>query len=80
MSYQVLLNKAKLLINADMCMKFYDDTKLLYLQTDVSGVGLSVALIQRCEGTTCQKDIAPNNTILCPIMFASKSLTGAEHG
>ena len=30
------------------------------------------------EGTACQKDIAPNNTILCPITFASKSLTGAE--
>ena len=27
----------------------------------------------------CQKDMAPENTILCPIAFASKSLTGAEH-
>ena len=31
------------------------------------------------KGTTCQKDIPPDNTILCPITFASKSLTGAEH-
>ena len=31
------------------------------------------------EGTTCQKDTVPNNTILHPITFASKSLTGAEH-
>ena len=29
-SYQALFNKAKLLIKSDMCMKFYDDTKLLY--------------------------------------------------
>ena len=26
----------------------------------------------------CQKDSAPDNTILCPIAFVSKSLTGAE--
>ena len=26
----------------------------------------------------CQKGMAPDNTILHPIMFASKSLTGAE--
>ena len=26
----------------------------------------------------CTKDTAPDNTILCPIAFASKSLTGAE--
>ena len=25
-----------------MCMKFYDDTKPLYLETDASGVGLGV--------------------------------------
>ena len=44
LSYQALFNKAKLLIKVDMCMKFYDDTKLLYLETDVSGVGLGAAL------------------------------------
>ena len=78
-SYQALFNKAKLLINSDMCMKFYDDTKPLYLETDASDVGLGAALLQMCEGTTCQKDTLPDNTILQPIAFASKSLTGAEH-
>ena len=58
-----------------MCMKFYDDTKLLYLETDASGVGLGAALLQKCEGTICQKDTVCDNTILHPIAFASKSLT-----
>ena len=60
-------------------MKFYDDTKLLYLEIDASGIGLGAALLQTWEGTTCQKDTVPNNTILCPIAFVSKSVTGAEH-
>ena len=56
----------------------YDDTKLLYLKTDASGIGLGAALLQLRDNMNCPKDIAPDNTILCPIAFASKSLTGAE--
>ena len=77
-SYQQLFDKAKLLIKVEMCMKFYDDTKALYLETDVSGIGLGAALLQLRDNMGCQKDTAPDNTILCPIAFASKSLTGAE--
>ena len=44
----------------------------------MSGVGPCVALLQMHEGTACQNDIVPDNTILHPIAFASKSLTGAE--
>ena len=76
--YQSLFSKAKLLIKADMCMKFYDDTKPLYPKTDASRVGLGAALLQTQEGTTCQKDMVPDNIILHPIVFASKSVTGAE--
>ena len=32
-----------------------------------------------CKGETCQKDIAPDNIVLHPFAFASKSLTGAEY-
>ena len=60
-------------------MKFYNYTQLLYLETDATGVSLGAALLQLRDNTTCQTHIAPNNTILCPITFASKSLVGAEH-
>ena len=60
-------------------MKFYDDTKLLYLETDTSGVGLGAFPLQIQEGTTSQKDMMPDYTILCPITFASKSLMDTEH-
>ena len=61
-----------------MCIKFYDDTKLLYLGTDESGIVLGAALLQLRDNTGCQKDTAADSTILCPIAFVSKSLTGAE--
>ena len=77
-SYQQLFDKAKSLIKAEVCIKFFDDTKLLYLETDASGVGLAAAILQLCNDTTCQRDMAPDNTSLRPIAFASKSLTGAE--
>ena len=59
--------------------EIYNDTKPLYLDTNTSRVGLGAALLQTWEGTTCQKDMVPDNTIQHPIAFASKSLTGAEH-
>ena len=59
-------------------MKFYDDTKPLYLETDASGTGLGAALLQLRDNMNCSKDTAPDNAILCPIAFANKSLTGAD--
>ena len=78
MSYQQLFMKVKSLIKVDVCMKFYEDTKLLYLETDASRVGMGAALLQLHDNTMCHKDMAPDNTILCPIAFVSKSLTEAE--
>ena len=59
-------------------MKFRDETKSLYLETDASRIGLGTILLQTRNGTTSPKDIALDNTILRPITFASKSLTSAE--
>ena len=61
-----------------MCMKFYNDNKPLYLETDASGISLRAALLQLRDNTSYQTHIAPDNTILCPITFASKTLMGAE--
>ena len=72
-SYQQLFNKAKSLIKADVWMKFYD-TKPLYLEADASRSSTTTTLQQHY----LPKGTAPDNTILCPIAFATQSLTGAE--
>ena len=59
-------------------MKFYDDSKPLYSETDASRLGLGAALLQLHDNTVCQKGIAPDNITLHPIAFASKSLTSVE--
>ena len=78
-SYQAMYDKRKSLIKTEVCIKFYDEPKTLYLEADASGIGLGTALLQTRDGTTCPKDIAPDSTILWPITFASKHLTSAEH-
>ena len=42
-----------------MCMKFYDDTKLLYLKTDTSGFGLRAALLQLRDNTHGTRQQSP---------------------
>ena len=77
-SYQALYDKGKPLIQNDIYMKFYDKTKPLYLETDASQIGLCTTLLQTRDGTTFLIDAAPDNTILRPMVFATKSLTSAE--
>ena len=59
-------------------MKFYNERKPMYLETDVSRIGLSAALLQTRDGMTCPRDKAPNNTILKTIAFACINLTITE--
>ena len=77
-SFQAQYDKAKLLKKDDICMKFSDKTKPLYLETDASGIGIGAILLQTRDGATYPVDIAPDNTILRPVAFASKSLTSPE--
>ena len=73
-TYQKIFDNAKSGIKEDACLKFYDETKQLYIETDVSGVGLGGTLLQTRSYTSCHKDEAPDNSILRPTVFASKSL------
>ena len=77
-TYQKIFDKAKSIIKQDACMKFYYETKPLYIQTDAPGVGLGVALIHIRSNKNCHWDEAPDNSILSPYVFTSKSLTEAE--
>ena len=72
------LEESKAIIKEDACMKFYDETKPLYIETDVSGIRLGAALLQTTDNMSCHRDEAPDNSILRSITFASKNLTGAE--
>ena len=53
MTYQKLFDKAKSTMKEDACMKLYDETKLLYLETDASGVDLGPGLLQARGGRGC---------------------------
>ena len=37
-------------------MKFYDETQLLYLETDAFGIGLGAAILQTRSRTSCPRD------------------------
>ena len=50
--YQMMFDKAKTIIKEDVCMKYYDETKLLYIETDASGFGLGAALLQTRSNTS----------------------------
>ena len=73
-----IVKETKAIIKKDACMKFYDETKPLYIETDASGVGLGAALLQIRDNMSCHRDEAQDGSIPRPITFASKSLTGAE--
>ena len=59
-------------------MKFYDQMKLLYLETDASNVGLVGGLLQTRWGISCPRNEVPDNNMLSPITFTSKSLSTVE--
>ena len=78
-SYQAIYDKVKWLIKANACMKFNNENKPFYLETDASRQGLVTALQQMGDGATYQRDTAPDNITLWLVVFASKSLISAEY-
>ena len=53
-------------------MRFYYETKPLYLEINASGVGLGAGLLQIRSGKSCPRDTAPDNSILRPIAFVKR--------
>ena len=76
--YQEIYERARSLIKEDICMKYYDVRKFLYLETDVSRVGLGATLLQIRDNLSCGYDGAPDNAMLQPTAFASKNLSSTE--
>ena len=76
--YKDLCDKAKEIIKKDACMKFYNVARSLYLETDTPGISLGAELLQVRYGMKCRHDETPDDTILDPMAFASKSLSSAQ--
>ena len=54
-------------------MKLYNAVRLLYLETDASDIGLGSGLLQVRDDMNSGHDKIPDNAILCPNTFASKT-------
>ena len=52
--------------------------KPLHLETDASGVGLGASILQVRDNQNGRYDEVPENEMLQPIAFASKSLSSTE--
>ena len=69
--YQANMKNQRVVIG-DVCIKGYDVSKPLYLETDASGVGLGGSLLQMQEGMSCEPNDVPDNVALCPIVFEAR--------
>ena len=76
--YQDLYGRAKKIMRKDACMKFYDASRPLYLETDASCVGLEATLIQVRVGMNCGHDKVPINATMHQITFTRKSQLTTE--
>ena len=78
MQVKRLLDKVKSVMKEDTCMQFYDEMKPLYLENDASGGHSGATILNPRDGTSFHRDEAPDNNILRPIAFGSKSLLASE--
>ena len=77
-SYQKSFNNVKAMIKEDTGMNFYNEFRPLYLETDASRIDLGAELLQTRDGTNCSQDKTPDNSLLRPVTFTSKSLSSTE--
>ena len=76
--YQDLYEKTKIIFRRDTSIRFYDEAMSIYLQTDTSGIGLGARLLWVRYGMNCGHYQMPDNAVLQPNAFASKSLLSVE--
>ena len=69
--YQDVYDRAKKIVKKDACMTFYDASRPLYMETDISHVGLGARLLQVKDDMNCGHDKVPHNATLHQIAFAS---------
>ena len=67
-----MFEKAKAIIK-DVCMKFYNETKPLYIERDASGVGLRVVLLQQEVIQTVTETKHQTIVPLDPLHFPAKA-------
>ena len=72
-TFQELYDRAKKIVKKHVCVKFYVASIPLYLETDASGVGQEVGLLQVGDGMNCRFDEVPDNEILCQLLLLAKA-------
>ena len=71
--YQDLYERTKKVIMKDTCVNFYDEARLLCLETDALGIGLGAGLLQVRNGMNCRCDKVPGNATLHPLLLPAKA-------
>ena len=71
--YQNLYERVKKVIKKVACMKLYEASRPLYVETDVLDVSFGARLLQVGDSMNCKHDKVPDNAKLYPTAFASKS-------
>ena len=71
--YQNVYDKAKRIFKKDACMKFYDTSGFLYLETDASGCVLEARLLQVRECMNCGHGKLPDKTFYAQMIFPAKA-------
>ena len=77
-TYQRLYDRTQNIIKKNVTISIYNEKHLLYLETDASGVSLEAHLLQARDGMQFPRNETPDNAVLWPIAFTTKSLKSAE--
>ena len=72
--YQDQHNRVKKIVIKDACMKFCNESRPPYLETDALDVGIRSGLLQVKDGMNCGFNKVPHNVTLHLIAFTSKRL------